>query len=135
MKKNLFIIMFVLVLVLFTGCGKKEETKSNEEELVKNLETLGKTFYEEYYFPYLASTEDFEKTIESLSNTGIKVDLENISRVDVVDQNLVEQMVNSKTKEKCNQQNSSVTIYPKSPYSKTDYEINTDLDCGFKKEN
>ena len=132
MKKKLFIVMSVFALLVFTGCGKKDS--NNKEELIKNLETMGKSFYEEFYYPHqAASNEDVAKFLETYSENGIKADLENISKVSVVDKELAEKMVNNKTKEKCDTKKTTITFYPKTPYGKTDYEMQVNLECGFEK--
>ena len=132
MKKNkILAIAAALVLVLTVGCGKE---KSNEKELTSNLEKMGKQFYEKFYYPSRETDEggaaEFFKKFEK---TGIKVDLGNLSKVSVVDKELVDSMVNNKTKKECDKQKSYVVIKPKSPYGKTDYTIEVSLECGFEK--
>ena len=65
---------FALVLVLFmgvmllTGCG------NNEKELTGNLEKLGKSFYEDYYYPsQKKSQKDVKEFVKRFEKTGIKV--------------------------------------------------------------
>ena len=41
---------------------------------------------------------------------------------------------NSKTNQECDKTNSMVIIYPKEPYGKKDYRIDTNLVCGFELE-
>ena len=125
---------FALALVLFfgitllTGCG------NNEKELNGNLEKLGKSFYEDYYYPSQAkSQKDVKNFVKRFEKTGIKVNLANISKFSKIDKKLVESMVNNKTKKKCDAEKSVVTIFPKKPYGKADYKIEVKLECGFEK--
>ena len=134
MKKKLVVTICMVSLLALSGCGKK----SNEKELTQNLEKLGRSFYEEFY--YVHQEEALKQQEKSLSEflsqyaeIGIKADLENISKTSVADKKLVDSMVNSETNEKCDVKNSSVTFYPKAPYGKTDYEVKVELECGFKK--
>ena len=129
MKKKLALVLVLFIgVICLTGCG------SNEKELTGNLETLGKSFYEDFYYPSQAkSQKDVKNFVKRFEKTGIKVNLANISKTSKVDKKLVDSMVNKKTKKKCDTEKSVVTIYPKKPYGKTDYKIEVTLDCGFEK--
>lgn len=130
MSKKLITLAALLLLLCTVGCGKK----SNEKELTTNVGKMGKIFYEEFYYPQMENTqEDVKSFMAKFEKAGIKVNLANLSKLSKVDKKLVESMVNSKTKEKCNEEKTSVRIIPKSPYGKTDYEIEVTLDCGFEK--
>ena len=135
-KKKLIIIVGAAVLVvagiavgLILLLGG-----NNSKKLEANLNTLGKQFYEEFYYPSQEkSQEDVKEFIKKFEKTGIKVNLENIAKVSKVDQDLVKEMVNKKTKKECDKTASYVIIKPKKPYGKTDYTIEVNLECGFKK--
>ena len=127
-KKFALVLVLFMGVMLLTGCG------NNEKELQGNLEKLGKSFYEDYYYPSQAkSQKDVKDFVKRFEKTGIKVNLENISKFSKIDKKLVDSMVNNKTKKKCDGEKSVVTIYPKKPYGKTDYKIEVNLECGFKK--
>jgi len=135
-KKKLGIIIGVAVLVvaalvvgiiLFLG-------RSNEKELTANLSKLGEQFYTEFYYPSQEkSQEDVTAFVKKFEKTGIKVNLENIAKVSKVDQTLVKGMINNKTKKECDKTASYVIIYPEKPYGKTNYKVEVNLECGFKK--
>ena len=129
MKKKLALVLVLFIgVICLTGCG------SNEKELTGNLEKLGKSFYEDFYYPSQAkSQKDVKDFVKRFEKTGIKVNLANISKFSKVDKKLVDSMINKKTKKKCDTEKSVVTIYPKKPYGKTDYKIEVTLDCGFEK--
>ena len=121
------VIGIVVALVLLLG-------GNNEKKLVSNMETLGKQFYEEFYYPSQEkSQEDVKAFVKKFEKTGIKINLENIAKISKVDQDLVKSMVNSKTKKECDKKESTVTIYPEKPYGKSNYKIEVNLECGFKK--
>lgn len=127
-KKFALVLVLFMGVMLLTGCG------NNEKELQGNLEKLGKSFYEDYYYPSQAkSQKDVKDFVKRFEKTGIKVNLENISKFSKIDKKLVDSMVNNKTKKKCDGEKSVVTIYPKKPYGKTDYKIEVNLECGFEK--
>ena len=121
------VIGIVVALVLLLG-------GNNEKKLVSNMETLGKQFYEEFYYPSQEkSQEDIKAFIKKFEKTGIKINLENIAKISKVDKELVDSMINKKTKKKCDAKNTSVTIIPEKPYGKTNYKVKVELDCGFNK--
>ena len=150
-KKKIIIISSiaagVVVIALIVGLiiyGNYKKGLNNSAELNANLEKLGKSFYEEFYYPHQVSSieqknanlkkKEKPSTIEGLlknyENTGISVNLENIAKVSSTDQSLVEAMVNKKTKEKCDFKNTKVTIKPVAPFGVNDYTITTTLECG-----
>ncbi len=132
MKKSLLVVFMVMLLVV-TGCGK--DKKDYKKELTDNLEKLGRTFYEEFYYPHqIENNEDIASFLVKFKESGVKANLENISKISVVDKALVDSMVNNETKEKCDFKNSSVTFYPKEPYGKTDYEVKVELECGYEEK-
>lgn len=126
------IVIAALVVLLFFVFGKK----SNEDELNKSLSEMGKNFYENFYYEQVGSSAD-ERTslLSKFATIGIKIDLENLGRYnDGEFKDEIKEFKNSLTDEKCNQTKTKVVIYPKAPYGKTDYKIETELDCGFEEE-
>lgn len=121
------VIAVVVGLILFLG-------GSNEKKLNANLTKLGRQFYEEFYYPSQEKSQsDVKEFVKKFEKTGIKINLENIAKISKVDKELVDSMVNKKTKEKCDAKNTTVTIYPEKPYGKSNYKIEVNLECGFKK--
>ena len=121
------VIAVVVGVILFLG-------RSNEKQLNANLTKLGRQFYEEFYYPSQEkSQEDVKAFVKKFEKTGIKINLENIAKISKVDQDLVNGMINSKTKKECDKKESTVTIYPEKPYGKSNYKIEVNLECGFKK--
>lgn len=134
-KKKLGIIIGAVLVVIGIVIGFVVMNKSNEPQLTSNLEQLGKNFYEDYYYTSQEkSQKDVKEFVKRFENTGIKVNLENISKLSKIDKKLVDSMVNNKTNKKCDEKKSVVTIYPKKPYGKTDYKIEVKLECGFDKK-
>ena len=137
-KKKLFaiigavvvLVVAIVLLIIFVG-----KSKNNEKELKANLEKLGVQFYEKFYYPAQEkSQKDVKSFIAKFEKTGIKVNLENIAKVSVVDKELVQAMVNSKTEEKCDAVNSYVVIKPTEPYGAKDHKVEVVLSCGFDKK-
>ena len=63
----------------------------------------------------------------------IKIDLENLARTSENKDELLNKFVNKKTGDKCNVTNTKITIYPKDPFGQKDYNVETNIDCGFEK--
>ncbi|MBR2833339.1 MAG: hypothetical protein IKE75_02790 [Bacilli bacterium] len=122
------VAVIILCVVLFSH-------KSNQAQLEDNLKKLGTSFYEDYYYPsQKESQKDVKKFLERFKDNGIRINLTNLAKVSKIDQDLIKEMKNSKTNKKCNYDETYVTIYPKAPYKKTSYKLETTLKCGFEKE-
>lgn len=136
-NKNIMIIGGVIVVFLIIVLAILFiKPKSNQKELEKSLTEMGREFYENFYYGQIGSSAD-ERTslLSKFTTVGIKVDLDNLGRYNNGEfKDKISEFVNKKTKEKCSKTNTKVIVYPKSPYGKTDYTIETELDCGFKTE-
>ena len=123
------IVVAILVALLVMGLGKS----NNRKDLEKSLSDMGKDFYENFYYEQVGSSADEKTTLLSkFSEVGIKIDLDNLERYNNGEfKDEIGKFKNSKSNEKCSKTNTKVIIYPKSPYGKTDYKIETQLDCGF----
>lgn len=133
---GIVIIAIIIVLVLnTTGVFKN---KSGEAKLEEQLEELGKGFYEDFYYKQVANDDEARtEFLKKYKDLGIKVSLDTLSRYKKEEESskVLEPFVNSKTKEECDKTSTMVIIYPKEPYGQTDYTIDTNLVCGYEKEN
>ena len=132
------VIGVVLVVVLIVAaCFMFIKKGGQEASLSKSLESMGKDFYENFYYEQVGSTDeeraDFLSKYESI---GIKINLDNLSRYNEnKNADEISKFVNEKTKKACDKTNTKVVIYPQKPYNKTSYKIETQLDCGFDETN
>lgn len=135
-KKTLAIVVAVLIVVILVVLLVVFGKKNNEKELESSLNKMGASFYENFYYEQIGSSADDRTSLLSkFSTIGIKIDLENLGRYnDGEFKKDIKEFKNSLTGEKCNQTKTKVIIYPKSPYGKTDYKIETELSCGFKEK-
>ena len=133
-KKTLAILVALLIVVILVVLLVVFGKKSNEKEWESSLNKMGSSFYENFYYEQIGSSADDRTSLLSkFSTIGIKIDLENLGRYnDGEFKKDIKEFKNSLTGEKCNQTKTKVIIYPKSPYGKTDYKIETELSCGFK---
>lgn len=108
----------------------------NKKELEKSLTEMGRDFYENFYYDQIgASSDERTSLLSNFTTVGIKVDLDSLGRYNNGEyKEEISKFVNKKTKDKCNKTNTKVILYPKSPYGKTDYTVETELDCGFEKD-
>lgn len=138
-NKNLIVIIVSVVVVLAIIAVAAMffiDKKDNKKELEKSLTEMGRDFYENFYYDQVGSSAD-ERTslLSKFTTVGIKVDLDNLGRYNNGEfKDQISKFQNKKTKEKCSKTNTRVIVYPKSPYGKTDYTVEIELDCGFEKE-
>ena len=135
-KKKLIIIgvvcLLVLIVILCIVLGNNSDKRA-QKKLEDNLILLGRSFYEDYYYPSQEEVqEDIQKFMASFKDNGLSINLENLSKLSSTDKTLLEKMVNPKTKKKCDYENTIITIYPRKNYGKKNYKIEVNLDCGFK---
>ena len=132
-KKRYIIICAVVLVLVIVLCifVFGDSTKRKKVELENELKSLGKDFYENFYYDLVVNSNGVE-SIKKYETTGIKVDLDNLSRQNNENKEKVKDFVNDKNEE-CSKTNTKVIIYPKDPYGKTNYELQIQLDCGFEK--
>lgn len=130
----ILILVVVITIILLNRPAKKEMTQ--EEQLTQYLEELGKEFYENFYYQQIGQDDEARKKfLAKLTENGIKVNLDSLSRYNE-DENKekLDAFVNKETGKSCHKENTKITIYPKEPYEKTDYTFEISLDCGFNNE-
>lgn len=131
-KRNVIICICALVVIVAgVVCAILFIPKSNKAKLEAELKEMGKGFYEDFYYDLVVNSNGVD-SIKKFENTGIKVDLDNLSRQNDANKEKVKDFVNDKNEE-CNKANTKVIIYPKDPYGKTNYQLEVQLDCGFEK--
>ena len=89
---------------------------------------LAKNFYENYYYDQVGS-----EFVKGHAENGIKIDIANLARINNSDSQAILEEFKNSAGENCDSTKSKVTIYPKDPYGKTDYELKIDLECNFNK--
>ena len=127
-NKNIIIAVAGSMFLLNKGDNKKE--------LEKSLEEMGRDFYENFYYDQIGGSAD-ERTslLSKFTTVGIKIDLDNLGRYNNGEyKDKISEFSNKKTKEKCSKTDTKVVVYPKSPFGKTDYKMEVELECGFEKD-
>lgn len=124
------IIGIIVAIVLLIG------SKNKEEKLENILKDLGTDFYENFYYNQVGTNEkERAEFLKKFKDIGIKVSLDNLFRYQKEEpKEIIAKFVNKETKKECDRINSMVIIYPKDPYGKTDYTIDSTLVCEDKEE-
>lgn len=125
----LLLIAVVIILIVCLTTGK-------EKKLIKNIEDMGRDFYENLYYEQVGKNEEERAAfLKDFVDIGLKINLDGLSRYKTEEnQEKINEFVNPKTKEACDKENSKVIIYPKEPFGKSDYQIEVNLECGFDKK-
>jgi len=134
-KKGLLLVVgLALIIIIIVACILI--LGNNEKKLKKELESMGVTFYEDYYYDmlkdkYKDNETGFKEYLSGYKEQGFKVDLENLAETNNMKDKL-DDFVNSKTKEKCDKNKTMIIIHPKEDYGKKDYTMDITLVCGFE---
>lgn len=135
MNKKVFGLT-ISIVILFIGLGVlffafADDSKS---KLELSLKEMGKDYYENYYYEMSGKNNDERaNTVKNYKELGIKISLDNLERYNSSKKEEVEEFINPKTKEKCDTENTMVTIYPRGEFGRKDYDIKINLVCGFDK--
>lgn len=129
-KKKKAVIIGVVVLVLVLGFIIIRSVSSSANKLSNGMEKLGRSFYEDYYYPSQKKQQkDIAKYMAKFEKNGIKINLDNVIKISSLDQDLIKKIKDLAKKEKCDFNNTKIDINPKKPYGNKDYTISVDLDC------
>lgn len=129
----LVVIAAVFLVLYFTCFSKEAKLRKQEEKLTELLRGMGEDFYENYYYKMAGETQEEKVTyLSKYSKSGVHINIDNLSRYNSkVNKGKIEKFVNKTTNEKCDLNESIVTIIPKEPYGEKDYDLKVTLICGF----
>ena len=122
-KTAIIIICFSIVLLLVNKVISYEG--GHKGKLEKQMYYIGAVYYEEGLYELY---KDDQSTLKEYENNGYTISL-GAAMEDIKHETDV--FKNHKTKNECDMDNSTIEIRPKSPYGKKDYEIKTNLVCGY----
>ena len=131
-KKNIVIIgVVVVVLAIIIGVLCFKGSKETDEKLSVAMEKLGRSFFEDYYYPSQQQSQtDVKEYMEKLSVNGIKINLTNLSKISSLDSELINEVKELAENLECDFDKTKVNILPKDPFAAKDYEISLNLECG-----
>jgi hypothetical protein len=122
--KTAIIILAVSIILLLVNKIMSYEG-GNKGKLEKQMYYIGAVYYEEGLYELY---KDDQSTLKEYENNGYTISL-GAAMEDIKHETDV--FKNHKTKNECDMDNSTIEIRPKSPYGKKDYEIKTNLVCGY----
>lgn len=115
----------VLIVLFFNGTLMLNKEKRLERELTNT----GKKFYTKFYYDRITSDKkekQIKTELENFKSIGIKVNLVSLKKYSY---DFNKKSIDLLEKNKCDITKTSVTIYPKAPYGKNDFNIKASLDC------
>ena len=133
-KKKIIPIILICVLVLFLGyllyvvlVVNTPENRTNKANDV--LDKYGGIFYSHYYDSVESEAKDETKRILSeYKDTGLTISLKDLRiYLDTY------KMEDYSSVEKCNQEQTKITVFPVDPYGKQDFNVRVILECPFSK--
>ncbi|MBR4830453.1 MAG: hypothetical protein IKZ96_01630 [Bacilli bacterium] len=130
---TIFLILFILVLgylvysYFFGG--------TDEQRIERKLNKMAKDFYEKCYYDELVeqkgSASDAIEYLKDYKDKGLKVSYSSLK--EYYDE--FGSKMNYTELSVCDEDNTYVLIYPKSPYGKTDFTVGYKLNCKLEKKN
>ncbi len=135
---GIIIVLIIIVIVMIGSSHVLEKSNLSPQEKAKNyMEKTVKSFYEDYYYDELVKLEE-NKLIEDvptfLSNfetEGIPISIQIMIENKYIGESEIQENLG---KYDCNYDNTATKVYPKSPYGKKDYTLETTLDCKIETE-
>ena len=132
------VLVILIVAIIVIGITKNDSPKDKEKYYVSEFTKISEDLYSEYYYPVLlkSSSEDEVKEYVKKHNTiGFKFTLETIKGYAINEEkkeylDIINDFL-AKNKN-CNENKTMAVIYPKEPYSKTDFTSEIILNCVIK---
>lgn len=127
-KKKIVVIILIIIVIIFLLIilGVKSIFNKNQAPS-KRLNELAEVFYKYYYQEQVdeyKTQENLDKYLSEFKDTGLSI---NLSSLEVyIDARKIE---NYDALKSCNNEETKVIIYPKSPYKADDYKVKLILDC------
>ena len=126
-------IILLIILLMFLGylVYNYYFGASKEQKIERILKKMTKTFYEENYYDMLldekGSKENVVEYLGKYSKTGLRISYDSLKAY--YDMN---HKMNYTDLSNCDEFETKVIIYPKSPYNKTSYTLDYILSCDKK---
>ena len=121
-------IMFLIAIILFIIAGILilVNSKIGKESLSRrDIRKITKEFYS-FYYDENNTDDNIRNYLRKYINSGLTISL---GDMEIYIENKSNGGTTYSSLEKCDRANSKITIYPKSPFGKDDYELKFDLVC------
>lgn len=140
MKKGKRITAWILLIIVLVILGFlsivffKNLKNQNEDDFVSDLNEMGSEVYAIYYYDEIAKekTADELKTyLKKFEEIGLKFDLVQLSNYSDDYAKKIDNFI--RVHKDCSKEDTMVIIYPKEPYSSTDFTTEIQMECGYNK--
>lgn len=119
MKKKVIIaaLLTIIVCVVIGSIIYLNSNQYKEKDLEKSLESIGKSYYEDYYYPTIGvdkikTSKSIVITLDTIKNTNTYRDNDDLKKLD-----------------NCDKDNTYVKVTPIDPFRNVDYKVEIILDC------
>ena len=130
---SILVILIIIIIVLV--CNSKRDKRTEQEKIFDSIRNLAIKYYEETYYPAIASSDDINEKKMFLNDfryNGIKFKLKVLLKYkQEINYNDGIEYKNSKSGQDCDPEKTTFIITPYEPYGVKDYKIDVALDCGF----
>ncbi|MBQ9024053.1 MAG: hypothetical protein IJ105_02390 [Bacilli bacterium] len=102
----------------------------NKDEFSNELTKMGETIYKDYYYEVTKidkSDEELTNFLAKFKDIGLSFNLVELSKYSDENKESINKFLISN--KKCSKEKTMVVIYPKEPYTKTDFNTEVKLDC------
>lgn len=126
MKNKKIIVFIVILLIIIGGIILLINSKIGRNALARrDLRKITSTFYS-YYYDEKNSNNDIKNFLKKYTKSGLNITL---GDMEVYIEEVSDGGTKYETLEKCDRAKTKVIIYPKDPFTKTDYRLKIDLVC------
>ena len=140
-KKTIIILIILIIFIVILGFLsyvffynlKNPVSLVDKNMFSDELDSMGKTIYQDYYYEITAvdkSEEELTNYLKKFTVIGLQFNLVELSKYnDEFNEKIDIFLRNNKL---CSKEKTMVIIYPKEPYSKSDFTTEVKLDCNEK---
>ncbi len=126
MKNKKIIFLIAIILFIIAGILILVNSKIGKESLSRrDIRKITKEFYS-FYYDENNTDDNIRNHLRKYITSGLTISL---GDMEIYIENKSNGGTTYSSLEKCDRANSKITIYPKSPFGKDDYELKFDLVC------
>lgn len=130
----ILLIIFLMVLGFLSFIFFYNLKNNSEEDYVSKFTTMGESLYTDYYYEVTKvgkTDQELKDFLSMFKDIGLQFNLVEMEKYSDENKELIEKFV--KQNKDCKKEETMLIIYPKEPYSKTDFTSELRMDCGVKK--
>ena len=136
MKKGKRITAWILLIIVLVILGFlsivffKNLKNQNEDDFVSDLNEMGSEVYAIYYYDEIAkekTDDELKAYLKKFEEIGLKFDLVQLSNYSDDYAKKIDNFI--RVHKDCSKEDTMVIIYPKEPYSSTDFTTEIQMEC------